>query len=214
MKNLMFLTISLALVIGVSSGRAWAQDKCTRGVALELHTAIALAQFYAGTAEYDARLDGTLDSKKYQIQKNYEAAITKAAKQLPDKCLIELLTAKGNDQCTAFFSAAIARQQNRMVSIGQESLENSDPEFLTPKFRELMRLVLESIPRSCWFQPISQATQPASQGPGPKPCPWEWSRYNDCNEENKKIIGRGIGSSAGFTRELVNLCFKPACPEW
>jgi len=204
MKNLILLTIFLALVIGVSSHQTLAQDSCALAQALEFHTAVAVAEFYFSAA----------GSKTYQNGQILNTELVTAANHLPDACLIELLEAQGSDQCSRSIAAALAKQQDRFNSLAQESQQNMDPQFLTPKFRAVMRLMLESVPRTCWFQPLSQAPQSASQASRPIPCPQEWAAYDSCNEANKKAIVAGVGSLGHLNRNLVSPCLRPSCPQW
>lgn len=215
MKKLMFLIVSLALLFGFSSAQVRAQGRCTREQAVEWHTAVAMAVFYRDTAAFDATIaladkPGQLDFRLYQIWKNYEAEITKAVTSLPDKCLIELITVEDrNNQCERFHKAALASVENRMNSLGQESVQNSTREFLTPRMREIIRIMLDSVPQECWFQPVQ--TPPLSASQAPQPCPQEWAAYDQCNRTNRNSIVMGPGG-AGVIRTYVSPCFRPACP--
>jgi hypothetical protein len=215
MKNIMPLVVLVGLLCGASFAKAQQKSKCTLDQTIDFNTAVALA-----TADYVAAIRIVMQNaanvsdplqRILQIQKTFETRMAKVVEALPDACMLELVTAEDNYAvCAQPFNDALVTNQQAMQSVAAAYAQTGDRQAYESSIREIIRDVLKSIPRKCWYQPLSRPPQAPQQVQ--QPCPMEWFAYDQCNENNKKAIVTGVGSLGKLNRNLVGPCFRPACP--
>lgn len=213
MKKVMPLVFSLALFSLAAFAKAATNHKCTLEQTTEFNTSVALA-----TADYvetmtvfaqSATTASNILEKSAEVYNTYQERIGTAVALLSNACLLELATAEDHyAECMEPLQSALTAAQQSLASIANSYVETGDRVAYEGGMRGIVKTVLQSVPRVCWYQPLSRP----SAVPESAACPQEWAAYDQCGEENKKAIVMGAGSINNLTRKYVSQCYRPACP--
>jgi hypothetical protein len=201
------------LIIPLFTGMLFAQlgknTKCTLVQMTDYHTTTALAAADLLVAMNNIVKSYSMDSatmyrKGLEAQRAYKLKLKNAQDSLPPACELELRRAIENPDaaCMSHINAAAINQQPQSVAAAQEYLQTGDRASFESSMRANIQTMLKSIPRTCWFQSLTETPNPP--GPGDGRCPQLWSDYDSCVRKYKMCLASGR-SSCSYT------CEKPDC---
>lgn len=193
--KLRYFLIVFAICV-LQTGNASAQ-KCSMENVLDYSVSMKVASIEA------SGMDNEQDGQSYML-----LASDEALERLPNYCRRELLEPKRqNPGCENLNRAAWNNVNSELSFAYAELLLNNDIGAFREKLYPIVKYVLSSTPRECWFQGV------ADQAPGPQSgsqCDALWAGYNECKRRVETALKK-CAVTPGPCRDRGPTCIAPTC---